>query len=67
MGTTDKEGMDHRPVVMDTDNPMYPYSVTCRCGWQALATSESQADYYKRSHESNSLWLQATKGLQRGH
>ena len=67
MGTTDKEGMEHKPVVHDTDNPMYPFIATCTCGWQGLAKTEAQADYYRRSHESQSLWLQATRGLQRGH
>jgi len=67
MGTTDREGMEHKAVVTDTDNPRYPYQVTCPCAWQALARTEQEADFHKRNHESQSLWIQATKGWQRGH
>ena len=67
MGTHDKEAMPHEITVRDTDNPMYPYEVTCTCNWQALAKTQAQADQHKRMHESRSLWLQATKGWQSGH
>ena len=61
-----KEAMEHKPTVTEGDNPMYPFLVTCPCAWQAHAKTREQADYYKRHHESASLWLQATKGFQSG-
>ena len=67
MGLTDREAMEHQLVVKDVDNEMYPYLVTCTCAWQACAKTEDQALYFKRNHESQALWIQATKGWQRGH
>jgi hypothetical protein len=57
----------HDVVIKDVDNPMYPLLVECTCGFKCHCRIDVEADFRKRSHESASMWLKATKGWQYGH
>jgi len=59
--------MMHIVTIIDVDNPKYPLLVTCTCNYQCHCKTEEEANYRKRSHESASLWLEASKGFQLGH